>query len=112
MFYLVPTPTVNVSAPSTQIVGQSLMLQCNGSIVSSINVPVDIVWSDSSGVIRRMNNVVAITINNSSVYTDSYTISQLNTTDESRIIQCEVVINANPTPVNASDSITLDVTGK
>ena len=50
-------------------------------------------------------------MDNSLVYTDSYTISQLNTTDDSRVIQCEVVINTSPS-VMASDSITLDVTGE
>ena len=49
--------------------------------------------------------------NNSLVYSDSYTISQLSTANDSTMIQCEVVINAS-SPVNASDSITLDVTGQ
>ena len=49
-------------------------------------------------------------MSDSLVYTDSYIISLLSTTDEGRVIQCEVVINASPS-VMASDSITLDVTG-
>ena len=51
------------------------------------------------------------TMNSSLVYTDYYTISQLSTTDDDRVIQCEGLINAN-TSVMASDSITLDVTGE
>ena len=47
-------------------------------------------------------------MNNSLVYTDSYNISQLSTTDDGRVIQCEVVINASP-PVMATDNITLNV---
>ena len=72
---------------------------------------VDIVWSSGSTVLRRMNDTTATTINNSLVYTNSYNISQLSTTDEGRVTQCEVVINASPS-VMASDSITLDVTGE
>ena len=49
-------------------------------------------------------------MSDSLVYTDSYTISQLSTTDEGRMIQCEVVINVNPEIV-ANDQYTLDVNG-
>ena len=61
--------------------------------------------------LNRTNGTAATPMDNSLVYTDSYTISQLSTTDEGRVIQCEVVINASPS-VMASDSITLDVTGE
>ena len=111
--YIVPTPTVSVTAPDNQTVGQSLTLQCNVTTVRGITSRVDIVWSNSNGgtELQRMNDVSSTTMDNSLVYTDSYTISQLNTTDEGRMIQCEVVINANPLVV-ASDSITLGVTGE
>ena len=49
-------------------------------------------------------------MSNSLVYANSYTISQLSTSDDGRVIQCEGVINASPS-VMASDDITLDVTG-
>ena len=45
------------------------------------------------------------------MYTDIYTIPQLSTADEGRIIQCGTFINA-VSPVTASDSVTLNVTGK
>ena len=61
--------------------------------------------------LEMMNGVSSTTMDNSLVYTDSYTISQLSTTDDGRVIQCEVVINASPS-VMASDSITLNVTCK
>ena len=77
----------------------------------SITSRVDIVWSSGGGVLERTNGTTATTMGNSLVYTDSYTISQLSTTDEGRVIQCEVVINASPS-IMASDSITLDVTGE
>ena len=101
-----------MTAPNTQTVGQSLTLQCEVTTVRGITSRVDIVWSSGSGGIEveRMNDVSSTTMGNSLVYTDSYTISQLSTTDEGRVIQCEVVINTSPS-VMASDSITLDVTG-
>ena len=98
-----------MTAPNTQTVGQSLTLQCNGTTVRGITNRVDIVWSSNGTELERMNDTTATTMDNSLVYTDSYTISQLSTTDEGRVIQCEVVINTSPSVVMASDSITLDV---
>ena len=100
-----------MNAPSTQTVGQSLTLQCEVTTVRGITSRVDIVWSSGGTELERMNGVTLTTMDNSLVYTDSYTISQLRTTDEGRMIQCEVMINASPS-VMASDSITLDVTGE
>ena len=107
----VPDPTVSVTALNTQTVSQSLTLQCEVTTVRGITSRVDIVWNSGGIELERMNGVSSTTINNSLVYTDSYTISQLSTSDDGRVIQCEVVINASP-PVMATDSITLDVTGK
>ena len=109
----VPTPNVSVTAPNTQTVGQSLTLQCEVTTVRGIISRVDIVWSSDIDVtvLRRIDDTAATTTDNSLVYTDSYTISQLSTDDEDRVIRCEVVINANPV-VMTSDSITLDVTGE
>ena len=98
-------------ALDTQTVGQSLTLQCEVTTVRGITSRVDIVWSSNGTVLRRMNDTTATTMDNSLVYTDSYTISQLSTTDEGRLIQCEVVINASPL-VMANNNITLDVTGE
>ena len=107
----VPTPTVSVTAPSNQTVGQSLTLQCNVTAVRGITSRVDIVWSSGGTELRRMNGVSSTTMDNSLVYTNSYTISQLSTTDEGRVIQCEVVINASP-PIQEVDNIALNVTGQ
>ena len=109
--YIVSTPTVSMTAPNTQTVGQSLTLQCEVTTVRGITSRVDIVWSSNGSELERINNVSSTTMDNSLVYTDSYTISPLSTTDDGRVIQCEVVINKSPS-VMASDSITLDVTGK
>ena len=71
---------------------------------------VDIVWSSDGTELERMNNVSSTTMEDSLVYTDSYTISKLSSTDDGKVIQCEVVIMSNP-PVLTSDGITLNVTG-
>ena len=68
-------------------------------------------WNSGGKVLRRINGTTATTMGNSQVYIEVYTISQLNTTDDGRVIQCEVVINASPS-VMATDSITLDVIGE
>ena len=107
---LVPTPTVSVIALNNQTVGQSLTLQCEVTTVRGITSRVDIVWSNGGTELQRINDVSSTMISNSLVYTDSYTISQLSTTDDGIVIQCEVVINTSPS-VKASDSTTLDVTG-
>ena len=101
---------MNVITLNTQTVGQSLALQCEVTTVRGITSRVDIVWSSDDIVLRRINDTIATTMDNSLVYTDSYNISQLSTTDDDRVIQCEVVINASQ-PVMATDNITLDVMG-
>ena len=112
ILYIVPTPTVIVTAPNTQTVGQSLTLQCNVTTVRGITSRVDIVWSDGDTTeFQRTDNVLLTTMGDSLVYTAYYNISQLSTTDEDRFIQCEVVINASPLAM-ASDNTTLDVTGE
>ena len=110
-FFSVPTPIVSVTALSNQTVGQSLTLQCEVTTVRGITSRVDIVWSSDGTELRRMDNVTLSSVNDSLVYMETYSNSLLNTTDDDRVIQCEVVINTNPS-VMASDSITLDVTGK
>ena len=107
-FLSVPAPNVAVTALKTQTVGQSLTLQCEVTTVRDITSRVDIVWSSNGIVLRRINGTIATTMENSLVYTDSYNISQLSTTDDGRVIQCEVVINASPS-VMATDNITLNV---
>ena len=111
VFFSVPTPTVRVTSHNNQIVGQSLMLQCEVTTVRGITSIVDIVWSSDGTELQKMNNVVLSLINDSLMYMDTYINPLLNTTDDGRMIQCEVVINASPSVI-ANDHITLDVTGK
>ena len=52
-FYLVPIPTVNVTAPNPQTVGQSLTLQCEVTTVRGV-VEVDTLWRNiSDGMMLR-----------------------------------------------------------
>ena len=89
-----------------QTVGQSLTLQCEVTTVRGITSRGDIVWSSNGIVLRRINGTIANIMENSLVYTDSYIISRLSTTDDGRVIQCGVVINASP-PVMASNNLTI-----
>ena len=97
-----------VSDPNTQPVGQPLTLECQVTTVRGITSTVDIVWSSDGTVLNSINGATA-TMGNPLVY--YYNISQLNTTYNDTVIQCEVVINSSPL-VMASDSITLNVSGE
>ena len=111
-YFLVPTPNVSVTASVTpQTVNEPVTLQCEVTTVRGITSGVDIVWNTDGTQLNRTNNIPSTTMDNSLVYTGSYNISQLNTTDDDKVIECEVVINANPL-VMASNNITLNVTGE
>ena len=112
VFFSVPTPTVNAfTLNNNHTVGQSLTLQCEVTTVRGITSRLDIVWSSGGMELQRMDNVSSTTMNNSLVFTHSYTISQLNASDSGVVIQCEAVINANPVII-ANDNVTLNVTGE
>ena len=111
MFFLVAVPTVSIRALENQTVGQSLTLQCELVITDDFNMrSVSIIWSSNGIDLQRMNDVSSTTVDNSLVYTDSYTILQLKTADDGRVIQCEV--NISTTSVMYSHNITLDVIGE
>ena len=109
--FAVSTLNVSVTAPNTQIVGQSLTLQCEVTTVRGVTSRVDIVWNSDSTIFRRINGVSSTTMDNLLVYTDSFTISQLSTTDDGRVIQCEVVINTSLL-LMAANNVILNVTGE
>ena len=108
----VTIPTVNLVAPNSQIVGQPLTLECSVIAVRGITSRVDIIWSNNDGSELQafIGTNASLTNNNSEIYTSTYTIPLLSTTDDGRVYQCEVVINTSP-PVMATGSVTLDVTG-
>ena len=68
-------------------------------------------WSSNDIILRRINDTMATTVDSLLVYTASYNISQLSTTDDGRVISCEVVINTN-TSIMVSNNFTLSVDGE
>ena len=95
-----------------QIVGQPLTLDCQVSTVRGITSRVDIVWSSNGEEldITEGKNISSKT-NKSMSFTDIHVIQQLSTADEGREYQCEVFIDTQ-SPVKATDSVILNVTGK
>lgn len=110
---LVPIPSVMITAPDTQIVGQSLVLTCSGSVVRGITSEVDIVWKSDGSKLSRTNEVNLTLMENgtSLTYMDNYTIAQLSTYDKDKVYYCELVISSHP-PIAVNSSILLNVTGK
>ena len=112
IYKTVPTPSVTVSAPEDQTVGKSLILRCAITTVRGITSSVNTVWSSNGSELKRTTGItVSSTTSNSMLYKSSYTIGQLRTTDESRSYRCKAVI-ATSSPVSATNSVTLNVTGK
>ena len=108
----VPPPSVTVTSLNTQTVGQSLTLECSVTTVRGITSRVDIIWSRDGTEVKRMEGVsVSSTTGNMVMYTDTYNISQLNTTDNRTEYQCQTIINSD-SPVIGTSSVTLDVIGE
>ena len=109
---IVPTPSISINILNNQTVGQSLTLESTVTTVRGITSRVDIVWSSSGLMLKRIEGFNhTSTSTNTVIYTDIYTIPQLNTSDEGRNLQCDIYINGILL-VTASDSVTLNVTGK
>ena len=100
-----------VTALNNQTLGQSLTLQCEVTAVSGITSVVDIVWSSDDMVLQTTSNLTAAIMNDTVVYSDSYTTDPLNTGDSGSTIQCQVVINTDP-PVKNADTVELMLSGK
>ena len=113
MTLLVPnTISVVITAPNTQIVGQSLILEANATTVRGITSRIDIEWSTGNLILQRTEGVnITSTASDTVVYKDIYNITQVSTFHDGRAYQCKVIINTNP-QLMATNSILLDVTGK
>jgi len=112
LYTTVPSPSVTLTAPNPQRVGQSLTLQCSVTTVRGIPSTVDIIWSSDGTEVERMEGVsVSSAIGNMIMYTSTYTISQLSTTDDDIEYLCEVVINTSPSVV-ATGRVALNVMGE
>ena len=109
----VPIPyQVYVSAPAIQTVGQSLVLRCSVITVRGITSRVDTMWNSNGLDLETVEANVSSITNNSVEYTAYYTIVQLNETDDGRVYQCKVVINANPPVMTDDVNVTLKTTSK
>ena len=103
---------MTINAPSNQPVGQSLTLESSITTVRGITSRVDIVWSSNGVELRRIMGATPNSTNdNSEVYEDTYDIPLLSTSDDGRVIECEIIIMTTPSVVVTSD-VTLDVNGK
>jgi len=110
--YIVPSPIIGITASNTQIVGQSLTLECSLTTVRGITSRVDIVWSSDGVELKKSEGkTINSTTHNSVTYIDTYTILQLNTSNEGQQFHCEAIINGL-SPVMDYESIILDVSGK
>ena len=110
--FIVPVPdSVDLIVASTQTVGQPLVLQCDVTTVRGITSRVDIVLSSNGSELKRIEGAsINFTSNGLDIYTIFYDSLQLNTSDDGRVFQCELIVNTSP-PLVADDNITLDVTG-
>ena len=100
-----------MTAPNIQTVSQSLTLQCDVTTVRGITSRVDIVWSSGGVELDRANSLTAAIMNDTVMYSDSYTTDPLNSNDNGRTIQCQVVINTAP-PVTNTHTVELMLSGK
>ena len=111
MFMYTERFVISVTAQNAQQVGNSLTLDCTVTELINGSNMVEIVWTDNSNIIlRRINVTSTTTMGSLPVFTDSYTIAQLTTSDQFREIQC-IANRTNPLVTN-SGSIILNVTGK
>ena len=110
IYNIVPDPTVRITPLTTQIVGQSLTLECSGIIVRGITSNVAFQWRHDGSTVNT-TSVLTATMDNSLVYRVSYTISQLSTSDDNDMYICRLIVRSSPS-VRDIVAVTLDVTGK
>ena len=102
---------VNITVISNLTVSQPLSLECSVTAVKGITSRVDIVWSSNGVELKGIKGAnISFTSDSLVTYTDYYTAFQLNTTDDGRTYQCEILVNTSPL-LMADGNITLDVNG-
>ena len=107
VFPLVFTPSVSVTALSSQRVGEALVLQCSVTTIRDINSRVDFMWISNGRELERVEGVTGeSSTNNLAVYTDYYIILKLSIADNNSSYACKVIINTSPL-MSATGSITL-----
>ena len=106
MFSCLAPFEINITARSIQQVGDTLTLDCSIKDIDVTNSSLEIVWTTNTTTLERTN----VISNGLSVYTDSYTTTQLTTGDHGRVIQCKA--NRTTPPIMDSSNIILNVMGK
>ena len=86
-----------------QIVGQSLILRCSVITGRYTGDSLNFTWS--------RNNTILRTTTQTEQTQDHYFISQLNTSNDGQVYQCEVFVDT-ATPVMGNGTIALNLTGR
>ena len=108
VFYIAPFQ-INITGRDTQQVGSSLILDCTLTDMGNNTNSLEIVWITNNMMLQR-TIVMPTVINSLPVYTNSYNISLLTTSDQGRVIHC--MANSTNPPVIDSGNIMLNITGK
>ena len=109
----VPDPSIEIISLNNQTVGQLLTLESIITTVRGITSRVDTVWSSNGVELKRVTDAnTSLTINDSELYKDTFTIPLLSTSDDGRVFQCEMIIMTTPSIIVATNNITLDITGE
>jgi len=90
-------------------VGQSLTLECSGTIVRGIISDVKLEWMYDTSVVNS-TSVPTGAMDNLQVYRISYTITRLKSDDDGKY-SCRLIINSSP-KITVNEIVTLDIFGK
>ena len=71
----------------------------------------DIVWRRDDTIVNTTRVTATNIMDNLLMYKDSYTVSQLNTSDDKVVYKCSIVVRTYP-QVTATDAAILNVIGK
>jgi len=108
---LVPVPALMISAPSILLDGQSLTLECSMTTVRGIISRMESQWKIDNLELKTIEWDSIEYSTNLIMYSSIYNISELSTSDNGRVYQCETIVNTS-SPVSAVSNLTLHVTGK
>ena len=112
--FTVSSPVIEVNSIDAVEFGKPATLQCNVIAMREIaRSRVDIIWmTQFSTVKRRINDVKANIISNSTVYNDYLVTTPLSVNDNSRVYYCGVSINTPSRVHFFNGSIVIDFDGK
>ena len=100
-----------VKALNIQAVGQPLTLECLVTVVKGITSRVDIMWSNNGvGINETTEATIYSSSIDSTVYKSIYNISQLNSSEDGSVYNCEGIINTTAVLIS-ENNIILDIIG-